>query len=542
MRFKINDSKTFALIILLGAGFILVSDTVGTASALTIPDWLKTTAKYWSDNSISNEEFVNVIQWLIDEEIIILPQQEGYLPVEGEEEDTAPGFFSSTRCELGYQYVKMTGRYTNGDEAYSVVSLKMAVLDTEGEVLATGSGLLTNVEARTTKYFDALAVYSGEEFDSCSVEVSSALPKERLLDQTAKPVIIEIMSERPEDTSEQKSIDELLNEMKEENAQKSSEIISEETITETESTSESSSSSGVSIKQIQSGLVISDPLNDKKLDRVQYEQSSDFWILGGSAQNLEAPYDYFLDEEGIHIGVQAPELGTYVGSTSLVPPTEGTLFHTTITAPQKTIPDGYLNNGLVVQGSDWAPNYITCVAVTNPDGTSWSVTYSYVDSDGNSQYDILFEDYNPDAPQTRDCTIYTDGGNLLRVFLDDQEVYSSKAMGMNLQTPLISSLSVQSSYDGKKLYGIFKDYYITIDTNIQVNNLPPSVESIVLLDSSNTEIASGNVENGIAVVDIGKFSYPLEATIRAMDADGPLASTTGPIPIYGGDIYEVDYG
>ena len=436
----------------------------------------------------------------------------------------------------------MTGRYTNGNGAYSVLSLKMAVLDTNGDVLSTGSGLLTNVEPRTTKYFDALAVYSGEEFDSCVVEVNSALPKERLMDRTVKPIIIEILTDKKEE-QDKKTIDELLNEMKEENSVPPSEIVSEVTNDEPESSDETSNTDavGVSIKQIQSGLVISDPLNDKILNKAQYEDSSEFWILGGSAQNLEAPYDYFMDKDGIHIGVQSPELGTYVGSSSLVPPTEGNLFHASITAPKKTIPDGYINNGLIVQGSDWTPNYITCVAVTNQEGTSWSVIYSYINSNGDSEYDILFEDYDPNNPQSRDCTINTDGRNLLRVFLDETEVFTNNAMGMNLQTPLISSLEVQSSYPGEKLYGIFSDYYITVDSNIQVNNLPPSVESVVLLDSSNTEIASGIVENGVAVVDIGKFSYPLTATIRAMDQDGPIASTSSPVEIFGGDIYEVDY-
>jgi len=293
---KIKSSRIIVLIIFLGIGIILLNNSVATAASLTIPDWLKTTAKYWSDDSISNEEFVNVIQWLIDEQILIIPQQEGYLPVEAEEE-SAPGFFSSTRCELGYQYVKMTGRYTNGNGAYSVLSLKMAVLDTNGDVLATGSGLLTNVEPRTTKYFDALAVYSGEEFDSCVVEVNSALPKERLMDQTVRPVIIEILSDKKEE-QDKKTIDELLNEMKEENSVPPSEIVSEVTNDETESSDETSNTDavGVSIKQIQSGLVISDPLNDKILNKAQYEDSSEFWILGGSAQNLEAPYDYFMDK------------------------------------------------------------------------------------------------------------------------------------------------------------------------------------------------------------------------------------------------------
>jgi len=530
---KMTRSRFLLLVIFLGIGIILLNSSIASAATMEIPGWLKSTAKYWSEDAISDEEFVNVIQWLINEDIVTVPQQDGTSTIVNE--DSAPGVFSSTRCELGYQYVKMTGRYTNGNESYSVLSLKMAVLDVNGDILATGSGLLTNVEANTNKFFDAIAVFSGTEFDSCEIEVSSALPKYRLLENNnARPIIIEVLKEKVED-KDKKTIDELLTEMKEE--------ISEETSVVPEKTDETSDSNMIagSINKIQSGLVISIPLDNEMLNKDQFEESNDLWVLGGSAQDLQTPYDYFMDTDGIHIGVQSPESGTYVGSFALLPPTEGTLFHSSITSPQRSIPNDYLQNGLFVRGSEGPNNYLTCNAVTNQDGTSWSVTYSYEDSNGDSQFDFLFEDYDQNAPLSRDCTIVTNGYDLLRVFLDESEVFTSYEMNMNMKSPLMSSLSTQSSHDGKTLYGVFSDFYITLDTIIQINNLPPSADRVLLLDSSDNEIASGIVKNGLSIVDVGKFSLPLTATVRAMVEDDPIASTSGPISIYGGDIYEIDF-
>ena len=537
---KIKSSRIIVLAIFLGIGIILLSTSVASAATMEIPGWLKSTAKYWSEDSITDEEFVNVIQWLINEDIVIIPQQGGNATLV--DEDSGPGVFSNTRCELGYQYVKMTGRYTNANEAYAVLSLKLAVLNDKGDVLATGSGLLTNVEPRTTKFFDAIAIYAGEEFDSCVIEVSSAMPKARLLEiNNARPIIIEILKER-EQVQDKKTINQILTEMKEETPKESSGIVSEETTDNSEISDETSNSNIIAglINKIQSGLVISDPLDNDILNKEQFEESSNFWILGGSAQDLQIPYNYFMDSDGIHIGVQSPESGTYVGSYALVPPLEGTLFHTSITSPQKSIPDGYFQNGLFVRGSEGPNNYLTCIAITNQDGTSWSVTYSYIDSNGVSQFDVLFEDYE-NSKLSRDCTIVTNGDNLVRIFLDESEVYTNYEMNMDIRTPLMSSLSVTSSYADKILYGVFRDYYVTLDTNIQINNLPPSADSVVLLDLTNNEIASGTVDNGLAIIDVGKFNFPLAATIRALDGGDPIASTSGPISIYGGDIYEIDF-
>lgn len=534
---KITSSRIMVFVLVLGIGIAILNGSVASAAApLSVPSWLKTTAKYWSENAISDEEFVNAIQWLINEDIVTIPKQEGNTTLV---EDSAPGVFSNTRCDLGYQYVKMTGRYTNGNEAYSVLSLKMAVLDVNGDVLATGSGLLTNVEPKTTKFFDAVAIFSGTEYDSCVVEVSSALPKERLLEKNnIRPIIIEVIKNQGSLQNEEKT-----QETTDGNSGKAPEIISEETdgMPEVSDVAPNSNLIAGSINKIRSGLIISDPLDNDNLKKAEFEKSNDFWILGGNAQELKAPYDYFMDKNGLHIGVRSPKSGTYVGSFAMAPPTAGTLFHSLITVPEKSIPDGYLQNGLYVRGSSGPNNYLTCNAVTNRDGTSWSVVYSYEDSNGGSKFDFLFEDYDKNSPLSRDCTIVTNGSNLLRVFLDETEVYSNYEMKMNLPTPLMSSISIQSSYDKETLYGIFMDYYIALDTNIQVNNLPPSVDSLVLLDSSGKEIVSGTVENGLGTVDVGKFNYPLIATIRAMDDGTPIASTSGAVNIYGGDNYEVSF-
>ena len=41
-----------------------------------VPSWLKNTAVWWGEGKINDQEFIKVLQWLIDEEIIIVPDSQ----------------------------------------------------------------------------------------------------------------------------------------------------------------------------------------------------------------------------------------------------------------------------------------------------------------------------------------------------------------------------------------------------------------------------------------------------------------------------------
>lgn len=505
----------FSLFLIIGI-MINVSDVSGQPS-LEIPSWLKNTAKYWAEDSISDEEFVQAIQWLINEDVISIPQQGGSTQ-QVQDENAPPGVFSNIKCTQGYQYMKMTGRYTNGDIPYSIVSLKMAVLDVNGDVLSTGSGLLTNVQPRTTKYFDAIAIFAGEEYDSCEIEVSSAIPTERFLEnKTLRPIIIEVLKDQQETDAEEAT----------------EEPIETPTDDSIKTPTEEINTESYSISQIRTGLVVSDPLNNGKVN--------DYWIFGGSAESVQAPYDHFTNADGLNIGVQAPASGIYAGHFAMVPPTNGTLFHSVITTPRSYISEGYLQNGLYVQGSDGTPNYVTCVSIISESGKpTWAVTRTYVDAEGISKFEVLWSDENPKPSLTRDCSIITNGNNFLRVYLDNAEVYVNYDLDLQMTGPFLSFLETQSSYPGEKLYGTFNDFYITLDATIQVVNVPDYITKVALTDTSNNILAEGIVNEGTSIIDIAELHYPISGNIKAFQNSREIISTSSPVIVFGGDIYSVD--
>ena len=39
-----------------------------------IPNWIRDTALWWGEGKINDSDFINALQWLMEEEILIVPQ------------------------------------------------------------------------------------------------------------------------------------------------------------------------------------------------------------------------------------------------------------------------------------------------------------------------------------------------------------------------------------------------------------------------------------------------------------------------------------
>jgi len=84
--------------------------------------------------------------------------------------------FSGLYCtQTEYGSVKMTGQYTNGPEAYSTIYFTLGILDSQGRIVATGLGDVSNIGPYQTKIFDASASWDGN-YNECIIEVDTAYP------------------------------------------------------------------------------------------------------------------------------------------------------------------------------------------------------------------------------------------------------------------------------------------------------------------------------------------------------------------------------
>src|SRR6267143_6101142 len=304
-----------------------------------------------------------------------------------------------------------------------------------------------------------------------------------------------------------------------------------------------------SINQVNSGLAASDPLNNEPKNQQQLQSNPRYWTYGGDAplQTPPAPYDFYKDSQGLHIGVQSTGNDAngnpkWAGFYALAPGTNAALFHAVVSTPVRSIPTNFYENSLYVQTSVNAPNalvnYIACGANTSGWGTLWAVYSATGDGNSATTFTRLFLDTSPNQSLTRDCTIITNGSNYIKVYLDGVMVYTNSTLNLQMQEPFNAFLEPQSSYAGQLLEGIYTVYYVTTDENIQVTNLPSNAARVDLTDASGV-LASAPMTGGAAKLDVGKYHFPLAATIKVYDSNNIIIASTSPVSIFGGDVYSV---
>src|SRR5574337_49666 len=300
-----------------------------------------------------------------------------------------------------------------------------------------------------------------------------------------------------------------------------------------------------SIDKTQSGLVAYDPLNNETKTQQELLANQQYWKYGGDAIARNAPYVFSKDNQGLHIGVQAPVDGSWAGVYAVTPNTNAMLFHTVVSTPLRVLPTlaqpQWYENGMYVQtAGSQNVNYITCTSASSQWGTTWGIISTIGNVNQANTFSTLYLDTSANQPLTRDCTIITNGNNYLKVYLDGVMVYENSTLDLQMPGPFNVFEEPQSSYAGQLLNGTYADYYATTSENVQVTNAPILAAKIDLVDPTGKVLATSPVASGTATFTIGQFHMPLVAYIKMYDSHNiQLASTASPVNIFGGDTYKV---
>jgi hypothetical protein len=277
-----------------------------------------------------------------------------------------------------------------------------------------------------------------------------------------------------------------------------------------------------SVSKSQSGLVASDSMTTGNMAS---------WTVDGTATK----YDLFEDVQGLHIGVQSPSSGTWVNHYAASPFVNGQVFHATMTIPYTSVADGVFNPGFYVEGSDYAA-IIGCQPYADWSGYYWTLQQS---KDAGNTWTTLYISGTSTLPQTQDCTIVTNGSNLLKVYLGGTVIFSSTTMALNMPYPPHVFFQVDTSSSMMR-YATFANFYETGSEKVTVTNAPPG-GTAQIVDSSNRVLVSSPVaSNGTAAMAVGMYAMPLSAYLKVLDPSLTLvASTSSALQIYGGDSYAV---
>jgi hypothetical protein len=286
----------------------------------------------------------------------------------------------------------------------------------------------------------------------------------------------------------------------------------------------------LSVGRTSSGLVTSDSLTTG---------NTNLWVFGGSAVAQGTPYSYHEDSSGLYLGVQSNQPGQWSGYYASRGE-QAQVFHADLTLPAAILADNQsFNTGLYVQTGGVDVNYVTCGAGVDGGGYYWAVVEATGTPYGATNYNTLYFNWENSQPLTRSCTIVTNGANLLQVYLDGTQVYSSTSMSLGYQSPFSVFLEVQGTDNTVMRFSNYTDYYATTSPTVTVNGAVPG-STAELVSPSGTVLASGSVgQSGTATMDIASFDMPLTANVVVTDGGVTLASTSAPVQVYGGDVYTV---
>ena len=65
-------------------GFFASSDVFAEDEKFVIPKWVKDVAKYWHEGSIDDDTFIGTLKYLIQEDILVIPDEEAARSTESE--------------------------------------------------------------------------------------------------------------------------------------------------------------------------------------------------------------------------------------------------------------------------------------------------------------------------------------------------------------------------------------------------------------------------------------------------------------------------
>ena len=286
----------------------------------------------------------------------------------------------------------------------------------------------------------------------------------------------------------------------------------------------------LSVNKTSSGLVTSDPLTTGSVS---------LWTFGGSAVVQGAPFMYSENSAGLHLGVQSKVSGQWAGYYG-ARGENAQLYHAILSLPSTTLPTNHsFNTGLYVQTGGINVNYVTCAGGVDLGGYFWAVVQATGNPNQATAYNTLWFQWMNGQPLTRDCTIVTNGSNLLDVYLDGNLVYTSSSMNLGYQYPLTVFLEVQTTDNTTMHFSTYTDYYATSSDTVTVNGAPAGSTVEIVGQSGNVLASSTAGLDGSAQMKIAKYHMPLSANVEVLVMGVVVASTPTMTAVYGGDVYSV---
>jgi len=157
-------------IIFLIFGFLLGSIPLLTLTSAEdvslIPNWIKNTAKFWVEGEVSDTEFINALQYMISQGILVIPPSENNQTTEEvtfESEVISCSVFGTDSMKVEYSVTNHFSDTVN-------VELVVKGLDSNEKVLSISTPIMNDIFPGQTKY-DHTYIDDHPDLVSCGIEI-----------------------------------------------------------------------------------------------------------------------------------------------------------------------------------------------------------------------------------------------------------------------------------------------------------------------------------------------------------------------------------
>jgi hypothetical protein len=292
------------------------------------------------------------------------------------------------------------------------------------------------------------------------------------------------------------------------------------------------------IVQLQSGQIFSQQFADETITGIDSMKSKyPNWYFDGSARVRGGMYDVSqVRGEGLYVGVSDPDPldGVWSGFFVMTPNDYSSLYHVKIYLPPLPVshdPANYANLGMYVQ-TDTATgriNYVACTIDMRPDVLIYRVESGLGNDTFVTNRTIHWEKEISLEREFMDCTLVTNGDNYFLATIDNERVFESYDLNLQMPRPFNAYLETQVTGIPDMVFGRFTDYYSNFSSHIRVIKLNPG--QIVSLGPVNATADA----KGIARLDIATLQQPFNGTL-IVHSDSGDSLLTGDY-FRGGDLY-----
>ncbi len=305
------------------------------------------------------------------------------------------------------------------------------------------------------------------------------------------------------------------------------------------------------LSQVSSGLVHEDSLTsggsgctwDGSKDNSTSNINTDYWLIYGDAVNEGSTWTACEGSSGLWLGSEGSSQYGWAGIYAESPNETVMLFHADLTLPAKTIESGGdFNTGLYVQTANGLINYVACYAnVLGPDEYQWGAEIATGNTQETTNNTEIWNGpvQTGTSSSTEDCTIVTNGANILYVYMDGTLVYGSTNAGLtNMPEPFNAYLEVESHDASQLLWASYTDYYSNLNSSVAVQGVPAG-DTAEIFDGSTVEATATNTGSAVQTLYLGiaQYELPLAGTLEIVSGSNTVLASTSSTSFWGGDVY-----